>query len=672
MLCLLLAEVLAITNARWIPSDGAAEATAVTILIEGEKIRAIGADVQIPDVARRIDAAGLFACAAPIDAFGYWDGDHDVLYASAGVALLADHGNDVLKILDAKRSTARRGAPALRIAGAVLDGFPPSTTEASVARTAVEAQAQLEPMFAEGIDFVAIQSNLGVDAWRKAIEVSHAAKRQVWGPRPRAIALTDLLAGGQDGVLFLDSLLPAGRGWDGLQLADFDASIAAMVQSGARLVPFLNGNARLFANWTAESKELELLSPQFATYWRNELAARASMLAEPAAREAFVQKGERALALQGQLVARLSAAGAILLPGSGAPHPWLMPGDGLHAELELWKHAGLSSAEVLRRVTLGAAEELGVADDRGSLAPGKSADLVLLREDPRVDVGALRRPEWVVIGGALNSRAELDQAVAALRERQIRAQADAQRPIDVGDPPKVEGELVLAGYCETSALGVRSAAERYRVVRSADGKLSFCGMRVVPQADGTRVQIQTLMRLNGKALEYFQIELSTAKHTLSVEGHRVVQQMRVQRRVDGVHVDLQTTAEAVANVDVGSVTSLLLAAATQDGGPFPVITFHAGLEMEVVRWDLALDGSGAHLFRTPEGPKLARFDARGALTEVVEQRGSGGVETRGTNTLAKDRAGLPFSEAKRARIERARREAEAQRPPPAQPPSGGR
>jgi hypothetical protein len=110
----------------------------------------------------------------------------------------------------------------------------------------------------------------------------------------------------------------------------------------------------------------------------------------------------------------------------------------------------------------------------------------------------------------------------------------------------------------------------------------------------------------------------------------------------------------VAAVDVGSVTTLLLIAASQDGGPFPVMVFHEGLEMEVVRWDLLLEPDGAHLLRTTEGPRFARFDPRGALLLLQEQRGSGGIETQGTNTLAKERPGLPFGPSKLQAIERAR------------------
>jgi len=654
MLSLLLAQGIAITGATLVPLEPSASPRKLTVLIEGERIRELGESLEPPAGARVIDGAGLFLCPAPIDAFAYWNADHDPLYASAGIALLADHGGNVLTILDARASSTRGSAPTLRIAGPVIDGYPPSTTEASVARTPLEAQAQLEPLIEAGIDFVAFQDNLGVDAWRKLIEVAHKSKLQVWGPLPRSVELAAAVDAGQDGFLFLDVLLPAGKAWDGVALADFDASIAHMAKARSRIVPFLNGNARLLRGWRADSPELSLLSPQFANYWRSELEARGAMFKEPAKRAEFESKGTKALELQRALLMRLHEQGLQLVPGSGAPHPWLVPGDGLHDELALWQQAGIAPREVLRLATAGAASALGLDAERGTVEAGKLADLVLLRADPSADIAALRKPEWVIHKGSAVSRATLDEQVAALRARQSAAQAAANRPIEVGDPPKIAGELVLAGYTETMTLGVRSAAERYSAVRAPDGKLNLCGRRVVPQDDGTQVEVESLLRLADTKLEYFKISLRTAKHELTVEGFDAAGQTRVERRIDGVHVDLQTSRDPVAAVDVGSVTTHLLIALTQDGGPFPVMTFHEGLEMEVVRWELSLDAEGNHLLRTPEGPKGARFDARGALLLLQEQRGSGGSETRGTNTLAKERPGLPFGPSKLQAIEKAR------------------
>ena len=87
----------------------------------------------------------------------------------------------------------------------------------------------------------------------------------------------------------------------------------------------------------------------------------------------YQRVGQRIAKKQAVILADMHAAGVKLLPGSAAPHPWLLPGRGFHDELGHWERAGIPAADVLRYATLGAAEILGIADERGSLAPGKVA-----------------------------------------------------------------------------------------------------------------------------------------------------------------------------------------------------------------------------------------------------------------------------------------------------------
>lgn len=78
-------------------------------------------------------------------------------------------------------------------------------------------------------------------------------------------------------------------------------------------------------------------------------------------------------------------------------------------ELVYLVEAGLTPAEALRAITLGAAEALGLADELGTVEPGKLADLVLVDGDPLADVGLLRDPgriRAVLQGGRLVPRAE--------------------------------------------------------------------------------------------------------------------------------------------------------------------------------------------------------------------------------------------------------------------------
>ncbi|KAJ5585631.1 hypothetical protein VI817_009022 [Penicillium citrinum] len=69
-------------------------------------------------------------------------------------------------------------------------------------------------------------------------------------------------------------------------------------------------------------------------------------------------------------------------------------GESLHEELQLLVEAGLSNLDALRAATIISAEHFNLLD-RGTIADGKRADLVLLRDDPTKDIRATRNIERV-------------------------------------------------------------------------------------------------------------------------------------------------------------------------------------------------------------------------------------------------------------------------------------
>ncbi|MGZ8998972.1 MAG: amidohydrolase family protein, partial [Allosphingosinicella sp.] len=56
---------------------------------------------------------------------------------------------------------------------------------------------------------------------------------------------------------------------------------------------------------------------------------------------------------------------------------------------------------VLASATIVAARMLGAEKEIGTIEPGKSADLVLLGADPRLDIGAVEDVQLVVRGGRI-------------------------------------------------------------------------------------------------------------------------------------------------------------------------------------------------------------------------------------------------------------------------------
>jgi imidazolonepropionase-like amidohydrolase len=102
-------------------------------------------------------------------------------------------------------------------------------------------------------------------------------------------------------------------------------------------------------------------------------------------------------------VPALVAAGVDVLAGTDAGAPGTAHGASLHRELELLVRAGMSPVQALRSATSAPAGRLGLAD-RGRVAPGLRADLLVVRGDPATDITHTRDVVTVCRQGHLTPR----------------------------------------------------------------------------------------------------------------------------------------------------------------------------------------------------------------------------------------------------------------------------
>ncbi|MCE9595024.1 MAG: amidohydrolase family protein [Planctomycetes bacterium] len=637
-------EVLAIVGASVHTLDGS-PAKVATVLIDGGKIVAVGADVAIPDGARRIEAAGLHLLPGLIDGYAGHDPEQDLLYTAAGVTTVVDHGNELSRIFEQRSSRARDVVPGPHIvtAGAVIDGLPPATTAALVAQNETDVQNILKTLVEQDpeqrVDFFAFESSLSIPAWKKLIELGHAQKMLVWGPGPKDAKLAEIVASGQDGLLFLDHFAPADGQWPNLDLATLDDVVADLARRKVAIVPLLRGIGRLAESPEKQVGELEYLSPSFAGQWATEWQMRRKVTDAD-----YKAKAGRVLEKQRALVKKLFEAGVVLVPASGAPRPWLTPGAGLVRELVEWQAAGLPASAVLAAATRGNAARFGLAETCGAIAVGLAADLVLVRSDPELAAANLTDVEGVCVRGRYLARADLDAKRTALHATQQSALDAATAPLQIAEPDLPAGTRLLEGYSETASEGVRTAGERWAVVAEAGGATVFAGRRFVPGAGGhVDVEVALTQRVVEGALDSFRIDLKSGTHHLAVRGQWVAGQMRVERTLDGAHVDTKSTAERVGCVDVDSVTSYMLLARFEKREKLIALRFHAGLELEVVSWQHSVDPQGWQIYRTPSGGRAAELTAKGSLSRLLVQQGSGQVETR---TIAGNGPGFAGASAK--------------------------
>jgi imidazolonepropionase-like amidohydrolase len=107
----------------------------------------------------------------------------------------------------------------------------------------------------------------------------------------------------------------------------------------------------------------------------------------------------------GELVRKVVKGGGVVIAGTDSPiFPYALA---YHTELEIFQQSGLTPFEVLQTATTRAAEALGEGANLGSIEAGKLADLVIVTDDPLVDVKNARKVRTVIKNGEVHTLEDL-------------------------------------------------------------------------------------------------------------------------------------------------------------------------------------------------------------------------------------------------------------------------
>jgi imidazolonepropionase-like amidohydrolase len=124
-----------------------------------------------------------------------------------------------------------------------------------------------------------------------------------------------------------------------------------------------------------------------------------------------------------KLTGEMHRAGVRLLAGSDALDRYVFVGSSLHEELKLLVDAGLTPLEALQAATRNPSDFLG-RKDKGIIAAGGRADLVLLEANPLENIANTQRISSVILAGRYLSRADLDSMLSSARVAAAAVAAD--------------------------------------------------------------------------------------------------------------------------------------------------------------------------------------------------------------------------------------------------------
>jgi len=159
--------------------------------------------------------------------------------------------------------------------------------------------------------------------------------------------------------------------------------------------------ALLCGDPTAITPGLEDIVPRFPPQVRRNMLSGAYV--PPKGQEGAYREAFPAML---RLLRALHEAGVAIIPGTDAPAGYSL----LH-ELELYVRAGIPANEVLRMATLSSAQVIGAEKDRGFIAPGKSADMILVNGDPSTRIEDLHQITTVIKGGHVYDPAQVEAAL---------------------------------------------------------------------------------------------------------------------------------------------------------------------------------------------------------------------------------------------------------------------
>jgi len=442
------APLIALTHVRVIDGTGAAAKDDQTIVISEGKIQSVepSATAKIPANAQTMDLNGytvmpglvgmhdhmFFPMGGSPPMYSNMGSSFPRLYLANGVTTIRTTGSvapytdiEIKKLIDAGRMIG----PKMHITGPYLEGKGSFTPVMHTLADANDARKLVNYWADQGATSFKAYMNITRDELRAAVEEAHKRGLKVTGhlcsigyKEAAEIGIDDLEHG-----LFADSEFVANKQPDqcppgvNASLRQLDLNSAAVQETIKVLV----------AKNVAITSTLPVFEAGSAPLSQSGIGA-ASALLNPRvlnvmstdARVRYLQARAR-VSSQGDFVALLKKAmeferafvqaGGLLIAGlDPTGNGGIVAGFGDLREVELLVEAGFTPVEAIKIATLNGAKFLGEDARIGSIAPGKQADLMIVKGNPATTISDIEKVEIVFKDGVGYDSEKLIQSVQGL------------------------------------------------------------------------------------------------------------------------------------------------------------------------------------------------------------------------------------------------------------------
>ena len=413
--------VMAITDVTIVDFDGrrAQLLTGQTVLVEGDRISAVGSDLQVPKHATEIIGSEQYLLAGFTEMHGH------VPPATSFAQLPERYLDDVLFLYVANGVTTVRGmlgyphqlqlkqdiadgsriGPTLYLAGPSFSGNSIESVEQATQRVIDQRDA--------GWDLLKIHPGLTLQQYQALAATAAAADMDFAGHVPAAVGLDNALAAGQRAVDHLDGYLEY---VDAMQRPITAAEITQLVElslrHGVTIVPTQALWQTLIGAGDADAliayPELSMVPAQVRQGWLD-------FLANPRSSYFNAETAQQQHDNRQQLLLALVRAGVVMVFGTDAPQLFSVPGFSIHREIATLQQAGLGIDEIIYSATVAAGDYFAEQDNFGHIRVGARADFMLLPGNPLTDASAIERLEGVMLRGQWLDRGTLDARLAEIQ-----------------------------------------------------------------------------------------------------------------------------------------------------------------------------------------------------------------------------------------------------------------
>jgi len=406
------------------------------IVIRGDKIERVGtsSEVSVSSSSQElvVDAAQKWVIPGLMDMHAHAGNSPEVpvnLYLAQGVTTIRSPGGNIslLRLLREQIESGKTVGPRLFFSGPLLDGNPPVWPDGSfIVDSPERAQSTVDFLADQGVDFIKVYNNLSEPVLAKIIETATRRGLIVAGHIPRSMTMTRAVELGMKSLehiritgremLPLDvanqiDFLPLGQRepllWERFDLTapKFTELIHLLAERAVYLDPTLTVDEGDFVLGPVAQHNNPNNSVLPLEWIKFEESHQSPLFEVPDKLKAIAREGFKK---REEFVGMCNRAGVKIIAGTDGPGlGTLVPGYGLHHELQLLVESGLSPLQALRAATLTAAEALGKDKEVGSIESGKLADMLIVDADPLVDIGNASKIELIIKGGKQYRPADL-------------------------------------------------------------------------------------------------------------------------------------------------------------------------------------------------------------------------------------------------------------------------